>query len=230
VIGAEDESPASGRRSMDVVTRPDLTADGSTTSTGVKASTQELLRQGYIDERQKAVLFRQALTSHKYINAALEPLDLALRLDEHRGVAFLVVGPARLDSEADDGDWSHPLVRRQRMTLEQSLLVAILRQRFMLHEREAGVGGAPAKAVVEDLLKQFLTYFEDSGSDARNESRLSNVLDQLKTYGVVSEVDATGEFTIRPLIAHVANPQSLTDLLGVLRHMAHQSDEGSESK
>ncbi len=123
-------------------------------------------------------------------------------------------------------EWSHPLVRRQRLTLEQSLLVAILRQAFVMHEQEAGIGGSPARIAVEDLLPQFLTYFEDSGSDAKNESRLSNLLDQLKTCGIVSEVDVNGEVIIRPLIAHLANPQSLQALLHVLKNKRHEASQG----
>ena len=96
-------------------------------------------------------------------------LDLALRLDTHRGVAFIAVarvaGEASGDTNVEGDEWSHPLVRRQRLTLEQSLLIALLRQAFVIHEQEAGVGHSTAKIAVDDLLPLFLTYFEDSGSD-----------------------------------------------------------------
>lgn len=183
------------------------------TAKDVKEVFQELLRYGYMDEQSKPVYFRRVIVRQSDIAAALEPLDLALRLDEHRGVAFLAVAGTAQDPGNEEGEWSHPLVRRQRLTFEQSLVIAILRQVFVLHEQEAGVGGAPAKVAVEELLPQFLTYFSDSGSDAKNESRFSILLDQLKTYGIVSEVDKNGEFVIRPLIAHLANPASLTALL-----------------
>jgi hypothetical protein len=187
--------------------------EGSITAKEAKEVIQELLRYGYMDEQSKPVYFRRAIVRQSEIATALEPLDLALRLDEHRGVAFLVVAPTAHDPNDEDGEWSHPLIRRQRLTFEQSLVIAILRQVFVLHEQEAGVGGASARVAVEDLLPQFLTYFSDSGSDAKNESRLSILLDQLKTYGIVSEVDKNGEFIIRPLIAHLANPSSLAALL-----------------
>ena len=146
-----------------------------------------------------------------------EPLDLALRLDTHRGVAFLTVAQSAQEQTEGADAWTHPLVRRQRLTLEQSLLIAILRQAFVMHEQESGVGQSAAKIATDELLPQFLTYFDDSGSDAKNESRLLNLLDQLKTYGIVSEVDKKGEVTIRPMIAHLANPESLTALLQVFR-------------
>lgn len=202
---------------------------GTRTSTEVKQVTQELLRYGYIEEQLKPAYFRRAISRHKEIDTALEPLDLALRLDEHRGVAFLVIAESAFDTSGDVPDWSHPLVRRQRLTLEQSLLVAILRQVFVLHEQEAGVGGAQAKVAVEDLVPQFRTYFGDSGSDAKDESRLSNLLDQLKTFGILSEVDKNGEVTIRPLIAHLANPHSLTALLGVLQETAEGANCTTEA-
>lgn len=190
------------------------------TSLEVKELTQELLKHGYLEEAAKPRLFRQAVVREREILRAFEPLDLAVRLDTHRGVAFVVVGEAALDSTEEGQSWSHPLVRRQRLTLEQSLLVAILRQAFVMHEQESGIGQSAAKVAVDDLLPQFLTYFDDSGSDARNESNLIKLLEQLKTHGIVSEVDSNFEVTIRPLIAHLANPASLSALLQVLTDQA----------
>ncbi|HET6247548.1 MAG TPA: DUF4194 domain-containing protein [Tepidisphaeraceae bacterium] len=186
----------------------------------VKEVTQELLKYGYIEEALNPVLFRKAAVHERAIRGALMPLDLTPRLDTHRGIAFLIVAmPA---SEPSDGDqaWSHPLVRRHRLTLEQSLLVAILRQAFMIHEQESGIGHSAAKIAIDELLSQFLTYFDDSGSDARNQSRLMNLLDQLKVHGIVSEVDSNLEVTIRPIIAHLANAESLSALLRILKEKA----------
>lgn len=185
------------------------------------ALVQELLRQGYLEESQKPDLFRKTIVHERQINAALDPLDLCIKLDTYRGIALVKV---RDDLQAASGvthrtsdPWSHPLVRRQRLTLEQSLLIAILRGVFVLHEQETGVGGRLAKVSVDELLPQYLTYIEDSGSDSRNEARLMTVLDQLKGYGIVSEVDANHEITIRPLIAHLADPESLSALLQTMR-------------
>lgn len=186
----------------------------------VKEVTQELLKYGYIEETAKPVLFQRAILRQREIQLALVALDLSIRLDTHRGVAFLVVAEAAFASSDDGQSWSHPLVRRQRFTLEQSLLVALLRQAFMIHEQESGIGQSAAKIAVDDLLPQFLTYFDDTGSDARNESHLLTLLDQLKTHGIVSEVDGHHEVTIRPIIAHLANAESLSALLRVLKDKA----------
>lgn len=208
---------------------PDIEqTDADCTSAEVKEVTQELLKHGSIDESAKRALFQRAVVREREIQAALEPLDLAVRLDTHRGVAFLVVAEAARDAADEGVAWTHPLVRRQRLTLEQSLLVALLRQTFVMHEQEAGIGQSAAKIAVDDLLPQFLVYSGDSGSDARNESRLLSLLDQLKTYGVVSEVDSRQEVTIRPLIAHLANPASLTALLNVLKERAGASEPNEE--
>lgn len=194
----------------------------SNTPRDVKEATQELLRYGHIEEARKAALFQKAMIHSAAIGVALEPLDFSLQLDEHRGVAFLSV--KKIEDGEQGQEWSHPLVRRQRLTLEQSLLVAILRQAFIAHEQESGVGEGAARIAVEDLLPQFLTYFEDSRSDAKNESRLMNILDQLKTHGIVSDVDKKQEVTIRPLIAHLADPASLSMLLKSLQDKADQTE------
>jgi len=208
-------------------------AETARTPADVREVVQSLLKHGYLEESRKSDLFRRTAVYQREITAALEPLDLAVRIDEHRGVAFLTVAPAieaSPDDSALDGDsWAHPLVRRQRLTLEQSLLVAMLRQAFVMHEQEAGVGESDAKIAVDELLPQFLTYFDDSGSDAKNESRLLNLLDQLKGYGIVSEVDKNHEVTIRPMIVHLANPESLAALLRVLQTQA-DTDAATEDE
>lgn len=205
---------------------PDVKPSGlaETVPLEVKEVTQELLKHGYIEEAANPVLFQKAVVREQEISRALKPLDLTLRLDTHRGVAFLVVAEAAYEPSEADQAWSHPLVRRQRLTLEQSLLVAILRQAFMIHEQESGIGHVAAKVAIDELLSQFLTYSEDSGSDARNESRLINLLDQLKVHGIVSEVDSNLEVTIRPIIAHLANAESLSALLRALSERAISSE------
>ena len=85
-----------------------------------------------------------------------------------------------------------------------------------MHEQEYGVGQSAAKLSIDELLPIFMTYFGDSGSDSKNENRLLQLLDQLKTHGIVSEVDSKQEILIRPLIAHLANPESLSALLAAL--------------
>lgn len=210
-------------------------AGDNRTAGDVRRAIQELLRLGYLEESRKPEIFRKAIIHESEINAALEPLDLAVKLDTHRGIALVVVrSDPESEPESEPGndaslsdEWSHPLVRRQRLTLEQSLLIAILRGAFVLHEQESGVGGRPATMAVDELLPQYLTYIRDSGSDARNETRLNNLLEQLKGYGVVSEVDAKQEITIRPLIAHIADPESLDALLQTMVQMA---DGGSSNQ
>ena len=220
---AEHEEPVPPTREVEPA---EVVANG--TPLEVKRVTQELLKHGYINEATKSELFVRAMTREREVLAALEPLDLSLRLDTHRGVAMLVVAES-VCNPSDEGEaWTHPLVRRQRLTLEQSLLVAILRQAFVMHEQECGIGQSAAKIAVDDLLPQFLTYFDDSGSDARNESRLLSLLDQLKTHGIVSEVDGNQELTIRPLIVHLANPESLTALLHVLQEKVDITDSSNK--
>ncbi len=190
------------------------TAEGQRTDNTVKELTQELLRRGYIEESTKPVMFRHSITHETAINNALEPLDLILKLDTHRGVAWI---GAHSTNDDLDAEWSHPLVRRQRLTLEQSLVIALLRHAFVMHEQEDGIGQSACRVAVDDLLPQYLTYFQDTGSDNKNESNLLRLLDQLKTYGIVSEVDKNQDIFVRPMIAHLANPESLSALLNTLK-------------
>jgi len=185
-------------------------------TSAVRATALELLKHGLLEEASKPNLYRNALAHRDAINHVLEWLELALRIDEIRGLAFLVVAG---NGSPEDGEWSHPLVRRQRLTLEQSLLLAILRQQFIAHERDAGIGAGNAQVALDDLLPHLQAYLGDTGSDAQERKRLLSLLEQLKGHGIVSDIDQQERVTIRPLIAHLANPENLSNLIQELRQL-----------
>ena len=130
------------------------------------------------------------------------------------------------DDEGDD-EWTHPLVRRQRLTLEQSLLVAILRREFLQREQESGLG-VPVQLAVDGLLPQLEMYLGSTGSEMQERKRLLNLLENLRGHGVVSDVDAQERITIRPMIVHLANPQNLQALLQHLRALSGQSSHSTD--
>lgn len=190
----------------------------------VKDTCQELLKLGLLEAAKKPNLYRIATTHAADIDRILEPLDLALKIDDVRGLAFLVVAQP-LFLEAED-EWSHPLVRRQRLTLEQSLLVALLRQHYVAHEQEGGIGAGDAQVALEDLLPQLQLYLGNLGSDAREQQRLRTLLEKLKPHGIVSEVDPHDQVAIRPIIVHLANPENLQSLLQAFKHAAQPAGAG----
>jgi hypothetical protein len=49
---------------------------------------------------------------------------------------------------------------------------------------------------------------------------LLQLLEQLKGHGIVSDLDQQERVTIRPIIAHLANPENLTNLIQALREAA----------
>lgn len=205
---------------------PDEAAPAGTSSE-VKTLVQELLKNGFIESTAKSADFNAVLRLRKQIDAVLEPLDFRIDLDEMRGIAVLVV--AESASSTSDETWNHPLVRRQRLTLEQSLLVAILRQLHMVQELESGIGIREVRVSVDELLSQLHVYLPDTGSDTKNRQRLLTLLDQLKPHGIVSEPDSRGEVMIRPLITRLANPETLRSLLSHFRTLAEGTDGSNDS-
>lgn len=196
-------------------TAPD--AAPSPLAAAVRATLLELMKHGLLEEASKPNLYRNALLHRDEIDRVLGWLELGLRIDDIRGLAFIVVAS---QGEGEEDEWSHPLVRRQRLTLEQSLLVAILRQQFVAYEVEAGVGAGEARVALEDLLPHLQAYLGDMGSEAQERKRLLGLLEQLKGHGIVSEVDQHERVTIRPIIAHLANPENLAGLMQGLREAA----------
>lgn len=187
----------------------------------LKAVTQELIKSGILEKVHKPNYYQICLANRADITRILAPLDLQLEIDDIRGLVFLRVV---VDEEQQgDDSWSHLLVRRQRMNLEQSLMVAICRQHFVAHELEAGVGDRKAIVHLDDLLPQLNQFLGASGSDERDDKRLRQLLDQLRSYGLVSEIDDYDKVIIRPLIAHVANPDNLKNLIAALKkHLQEQ--------
>ena len=189
----------------------------------LRRALQELLKMGLLEQASKPQLFRHIAIDTARVNALLEPLDLQVRVDDLRGLAYVAVAPGWQAGEAEDDDeWTHPLVRRQRLTLEQSLLLAILRREFLQREQEGGIG-RPVQIAVDSLLPQLEIYLGSTGSDMQERKRLAALLEHLRGHGVVSDVDAQERITIRPMIAHLANPENLQALLTQLRALSADS-------
>lgn len=194
-------------------------SSGTFTPRDVKDACQELLKFGFLEAARKPNLYRIAAAGIAQVNAILEPFDLALRIDDVRGLAFLVVA-ASFVTDAQDEEWSHLLIRRQRLTLEQSLLVALLRQHYLVHEQEQGIGAQEAPVLVEEVASQLQLYLGNLGSDTRELQRARTLLEKLKPHGIVSEVDQHDQFLIRPIIVHLANPENLQGLLQALKQVS----------
>lgn len=193
------------------------------TAKDIKEVSQELLRYGLLDVESKPRLYQIAVTHQKAINAILEPFDLSLRIDDIRGLAYVLVAEG-IYSEGDD-EWSHPLIRKQRLNMEQSLLLAILRELYVSHELEHGVGSNNAVIPVEELTPRLRIYLGEMGSDNAEEKRTRNLLEKLKGHGVVSDVDKYDQVTVRPIITHLANPENLSRLLDVVKRKAGYETE-----
>ncbi|HDQ4609316.1 DUF4194 domain-containing protein [Pseudomonas aeruginosa] len=191
-----------------------IQVDERRTPQRVREAVQEMLKYGMLEESHKPNLYRSALTNIEVVDRILEPLDLAMGVDEVRGLVFVTV---RQGEVAEQDDWSHPLVRRQRLNLEQSLLIAILRQHFIAYEQESGTGASQALVAVDELIPQLQVYLGELGSEAKERNRIITLLDQLKGHGLVSALDAHDRVIIRPIITHLANPENLQALVVWLR-------------
>ena len=195
------------------------------TNQQLKGTCQELLKYGLLEMESKPNLYRIAQTQAEQVNNILEPLDLALKIDDIRGLAYIAVA-AHVKESGDE--WTHPLVRRQRLNLEQSLLLAILRQHYIAHEQESGLGARDAVVALEELTPQLQVYLGDPGSEQAEDNRVRNLLDKLKGHGVVSEVDKYDQVRIRPIITHLADPVGLQSLLDTLKGLAPGPAEPGE--
>jgi len=215
-----DDTPEASGTAKDLPPADDGPAETPRT---LKAAVQELLRVGLVEQAAKPNLYPRLLRDREAATAILEPLDFQLRLDEIRGLAFLEPTPSGNDSDDDAaGAWNHPLVRRQRLTTEQSLLLAILRQVHMAYEQDCGIGAGETSVDVDELRAQFDLYLGATGSDQRDHSRVLKVLEQLYRHGAVSQPDKENRVRIRPIVVHLAEPNQLALLLDHFKRLAEK--------
>ena len=218
-----DAPPSDGISDAEDHNTPGFTAPR--TPQNLRKALQYLLANGWLEESTKPVLYRLIAAQSQQLDQLLEPLDLCLQVDDVRGLAFLAVAADYEQDDVDESeqdDWTHPLMRRQRLTLEQSLLLAILRREFLQREQESGTGTA-VRISVDSLLPQLETYLGSTGSDLQERKRLNQLLDNLRSHGMVSEADTQDCITIRPMIVHLLNPENLQALLLKLREMTEGS-------
>jgi hypothetical protein len=206
-----DNPPPEAEAAPDQPLGENADADEQSTSPRLKAAIQELLRYGLVEHGAKPNLYRSLQQDKNAAAALLEPLDFELRFDETRGLVFIKIA-AEAAGDSDEA-WQHPLVRRQRLTTEQSLLVAILRQVHMAYEQDCGIGAGDARIDLDELRGQLDLYLGSSGSEQRDQNRLSNLLEQLHKHGIVSHPDKENQVHIRPIIVHLADPAQLSLLL-----------------
>lgn len=223
---ADSEPETSDEEVIDGLVEDSAASSETRTLKKIREATQELLKYGLLEEVSKPNLYRIVLTQPEEVTRILEPLDLDIGIDEIRGLLYVKV---RLDETPDQDEWSHPLVRRQRFNLEQSLLIAILRQHFVAWEQESGTGASQAQIAIDDLLPQLQIYLGDPGSESKERTRLLTLLDQLKGHGLVTSPDVHERIVIRPIIAHLAGPMNLLALLAWLREQIAQQTSPDDS-
>lgn len=222
----EDVDTMSGSE-IEEVQNPVILKSEARTLKPVREAVQELLKYGLLEENHKPNLYRTALTNTEEISHILQPLDLEMGIDEIRGLLYVAV---RQDDLQEQDEWAHPLVRRQRLNLEQSLLVAMLRKHFIAYEQESGTGAGQATIAVDELIPQLQVYLGDPGSESKERTRVINLLDQLKGHGLVSALDAQERVTIRPIIAHLANPENLQALLVWLQEQVENKSSAEDDR
>lgn len=233
----DEQPPQDGADQEQDAAQPDsdfFTAldDELRTTRRVREVVQQLYKNGDIEEAEDSGLYRAAVANADLVERILEPFDLGIQLDELRGVVFIKV--RQEPGDTSDG-WTHPLVRRHCFTLEQTLLIALLRQHLIAFEMESGVGAGLAQMTVDEVVTQLHAYLGEPGSDLKDRSRAMNLLEQLKNHHLVTTIDSSDRFTIRPLIAHVANPDNLSALIrwlgsyGTTLDRSNRSDEEGEA-
>lgn len=188
----------------------DLEGDDQRTPRVIREVVQELFKNGFIEESDYKRLYRAALANTEQVEQIFEPFDLDVQYDEFRGLAFVRV--RRESGEIAEG-WTHPLIRRYPFNLEQTLLIAVLRQHLIECEMESGVGSAIPQMTVDDVIIQLRAYLGEPGSDFKDRQRAVKLLTHLRKHHLISMSEQSDHFTIRPLIAHVANPGNLMALL-----------------
>lgn len=193
------------------------------TDPAIRSVVLDLLKHGFIEQEEKPLPYMDAKRWEHEVNTILEPLELQMKVDDMRGLLILIVLQSKDSVYKIDEAWSHPLIKRRRFTLEQSLLVALLRRYLLVSEQDQGTGMNAIKVSLDDLVNEMTRFTGDSGSDQKNERRVTECISKLKEHGIVTEPDKHSEITVRPLIKYLADPDNLQALLAQYEKVAEES-------
>jgi hypothetical protein len=142
-------------------------------------------------------------------------IDIVVVVDDVEGYAYLA---ARDDEDAAD-DPLPRLVRRRSLTYNVSLLLVLLRKRFVEFESTGGEG----KLVLsrEQLVELLRVFLPSSSNEARVIDQVGRTIDQVEKLGFLRELRGeTGAFEVRRILKAYVDAQTMSDFAGKLAQYA----------
>lgn len=159
---------------------------------------------------QHVIRLRPQLTDHMAV------LGLDLHVDEAEGWAFLRARP-------DDPELPLPrLIPRHKLSLQQSLLLALLRKALLEFDATDGVGRLVLSR--ERIIADLRTFLADSPNEARLVDQIDATIGKIVDLGYLRPVKATGEsnteYEVRRILKAFVDGQWLNEFDARLQEYA----------
>lgn len=178
----------------------------------------------YRDTHEQA--WQQVLRLRSQITDHMAVLGLDVHIDEAEGWAYLRARP-------DDPDEPLPrLIPRHKLSLLQSLLLALLRKALLEFDATDGVGRLVLSR--ERILTDLRTFLADSPNQARLVDNIDAAIGKVVDLGYLRQVKGTGgagtEYEVRRILKAFVDGQWLNELDARLREYAVNLGVGSDSR
>lgn len=186
-------------------------------TTRYREALQRLISSGVIYESRHSELYQALLANKSQIRSTLRELGLRMTVDDSFGLIILRL-PVSDDIEEDEG--AHPLVRRRRLTLLDSLVALVLRDHYMTRENVGDRTVVIDVEQLEDALRAFLPIF---GSETILRKRITGAIKRFKDYNILASLPGSdNEFEVTPVIRIVVNADMLQGLRAEFEALARR--------
>lgn len=200
--------PADGATPDPLETVPEM---GLTELQASRRAMQKLIARGVIYESRHEADYRVLVNDAEQVSGVLEELSLRMSIDREVGVILLRLPDDYLEGEEEGEEGSHPLVRRRRMTLFDSLTAVVLRKHY--REREL-TGEQRVRIDIEQLEQGLVPFLPLMGSEEIFRKHLRGVVDRFKDLNLLLSVRGSKtEFEIAPVIRVVVNAEWIESLV-----------------
>jgi len=182
-----------------------------------------LLARGYVMIRTKPEFYASLLANDKAVLSVLIDLNLTMQVDHAAGLVALrsLAGTAEEEGEGEDDEDKTVLIRRQRLSQFQSIIVLILRR----HHRDRSLAGDSVITMeIEQIEQALVPFMHLTQSQTREDKRLNGALALCKKHGLILNVRGDeSRIEISPLIRLVVDLNWLDTLLTKFKEMAERS-------
>jgi hypothetical protein len=158
--------------------------------------------------------WKQIRTYQTAITQYFGQINLILYFDDLNGFAYL--------KDNTDDDSLPPIITRRSLTLEQTFLVVLLRERLDEYENRDMLGGVLYLSY-QDIYDMMRIFMPEQADERKTEKRLNGLLDKMKEYGFLREEGNHKRYEVRRILRAKISAEELVSIRTKLQQLSQQN-------